>query len=325
MSTPLERAAGVLDAGLDLLIVPSFTRLGPAVRRKLFHWEAPDVAGRVIAVTGPTSGLGKATVERLAEGGAHLVLLARNPDKAAELVVDLERRGAESVAFVEVDLADAEALDRAGAELGGLDRLDALVHNGGALFNDRRVTDDGIEMTLAVHVLAPYTLTALARPALRRGHDPRVVTVSSGGMYSKAIDLDDVQNERGYTGSGAYAKAKRMQIVMTQYWAEQLASDGIGAHAMHPGWAATPGVTESLPGFEKVMKPLLRTADEGADTIVWLTSAPGSELGTGGFWLDRRRRPTAYLPGTATSPTDSARLIAVIHTLVAARSDQVTD
>jgi hypothetical protein len=77
---------------------------------------------------------------------------------------------------------------------------------------------------------------------------------------------------------------------------------------MHPGWAATKGVSDALPGFEKIVGPLLRTAEEGADTMVWLAAAPGEEIGTDGFWLDRRRRPEAYLPGTRTTSARAAEL-----------------
>jgi hypothetical protein len=83
---------------------------------------------------------------------------------------------------------------------------------------------------------------------------------------------------------------------------------------MHPGWVATPGLAESLPRFNRLASPLLRSPDEGADTITWLCAAPAGEIGNGGLWLDRRRRPRAYLPGTATSPDDSRQLW---HRLVA--------
>jgi NAD(P)-dependent dehydrogenase (short-subunit alcohol dehydrogenase family) len=140
-------------------------------------------------------------------------------------------------------------------------------------------------------------------------------------MYTKAIDLEDFQNEKNYNGSIAYAKAKRMQIVMTEHWADTYGPLGVGAHAMHPGWAATPGVSDALPGFERIMKPLLRTAEEGADTIVWLTSASESDLGPGGFWLDRRRRPTSYIGRTRTSDADAVRVLERIADLATARSE----
>ena len=296
------------DDALDALIVPSFTKIGPALRRRWFDWTEPDVAGRRIAITGPTSGLGMATAERLAAGGADLVLMARNPDKLDALGARLADAGAAGITPIVVDLSDLTAVRRAGDELGALDRLDALVHNGGALHNERQVTDDGLELTFATHVVAPFILTQRAIPALERGEDPRIVTVSSGGMYSQPISLSDIQTTKNYTGTLAYARAKRAQIDLTGEWALRLRPKGIGVHAMHPGWSATPGVSDALPGFEKVVGPLLRSPEEGADTIVWLTSAPGGEIGTDGFWLDRRRRPEAYLPRTRTSSARIAEL-----------------
>lgn len=302
---PLRSAA---DAVLDALIVPSFTKIGPAIRSKMFDWSDPDVSGRTVAITGPTSGLGQAAAERLAKGNANLVLLARNPEKLEALAERLETMGTGSVSSIVVDLADRIAVRAAGDQLGTLDSLDALVNNGGALLNTRTETDDGLEVTFATHVVAPFILTERALPALERGSDPRVVTVSSGGMYGNPISLSDLQTTKNYSGTLAYSRAKRAQVDLTGEWALRLAPKGITAHAMHPGWSATPGVSEALPGFEKVIGPLLRSPEQGADTIVWLTAAPNDEIGTDGFWLDRRRRPEAYLPNTRTTSARAAQL-----------------
>jgi len=302
---PLRSAA---DAVLDALILPSFTKIGPAVRSRMFDWTDPDVTGRTIAITGPTSGLGLAAAERLAKGGANLVLLARNPSKLDALAARLTPMGVGRVSSIVVDLGDREAVRAAGDELGALDSLDALVNNGGALMNTRTETADGLELTFATHVVAPFILIERAIPALERGNDPRVITVSSGGMYGNPISLRDLQTTKNYTGTLAYSRAKRAQVDLTGEWALRLAPKGITVHAMHPGWAATPGVSDSLPGFEKIIGPLLRSPEQGADTIVWLTSAPESEIGTDGFWLDRRRRPEAYLPNTRTTSARAAQL-----------------
>ncbi len=309
----LRRADDVLDA----LIVPSFTRLGPAIRRRVFDWQDPELAGRTVAITGPTSGLGKATAQRLARANAHLVLIARNPTKLETLAEELTELGAASTQSILCDLSDLAACREAGDALGALSSLDALVHNGGALHGERQVTGDGIELTFATHVVAPFVLTSGAVPALAKGDDPRIVTVSSGGMYSAGLDLDDLQNERDYQGANAYAKAKRAQLDLTGEWALRLSPMGISVHAMHPGWAATPGVTEALPAFDKFLGPLLRSPDEGADTIVWLCGVPSDRIGTDGFWLDRRRRPEAYRPGTRTSSADVAELWERVQALAA--------
>ncbi len=308
----------VADGVLDALIVPSFTKIGPAVRRRMFDWTEPDVAGKRIAITGPTSGIGEAAARRLAELGAELILIARNPSKLDALVTELETLGDGPFTTIVADLGDFDAVRAAGETLGQLDRLDVLAHNGGALHEERSTvvgpTGDDLELTLATHVIAPFLLSHLALPALRPSDDGRIITMSSGGMYSQGLKLDDLQTTSGYSGTTAYARAKRGQVDLTERLAERWKADGISVHAMHPGWAATPGVSDALPGFDKAIGPLLRTADEGADTLVWLCGAP-AEIGTGGFWLDRRRRPTGYLPGTKSSRADVDRYFHAINTL----------
>ncbi len=304
------RAVERLDDGLDALVVPSFTRIGPALRRRWFAWQAPDLRGLRIAVTGPTSGLGLAAVHQMARAGADVVLLARNPAKAAAVADDLAATGVE-VTVVELDLARLASAEEAGTRLADLDRLDALVHNGGGLHATRTLSADGIELTLATHVVAPFLLTARALPALERApQGGRVITVTSGGMYTQRLHLDDLQTAHGYQGSVAYARSKRAQVVLTGQWAERLAAAGsaVTTHAMHPGWARTPGLSEALPRFERVLSPLLRSPDEGADTITWLCGAPAREISSGRLWLDRRPRPTVYRPGTGTSAADAREL-----------------
>ena len=296
------------DDILDALIVPSFTRIGPALRRRVFDWTEPDVSDLRIAVTGPTSGLGLATARRLAAGGAEVLLLARNRSKAEAVKAELDAGARHRCSIVELDLADLASATKAGEALGELDHLDALVHNGGALHDARQLSADGIELTLATHVVAPHLVTVLALPALERADAARIITVTSGGMYSQRLHLDDLQIESGYKGAVAYARAKRAQVDLNQVWADRLSSTPVTVHAMHPGWADTPGVADALPGFGRLLGRLLRTPEEGADTIVWLCGAPADDIGSGQLWLDRRPRPTGYLPGTKTSAADVDRL-----------------
>ena len=114
------------------------------------------------------------------------------------------------------------------------------------------------------------------------------------------------REDRPWNGSRVYAQAKRAQIDLVHEATER--AERPLQVAMHPGWADTPGVEAALPGFRKVMGPLLRDPKAGADTAVWLTSAPASDLEPGAFYLDRRPRGTVRWPGTATSPTDRHRL-----------------
>jgi NAD(P)-dependent dehydrogenase (short-subunit alcohol dehydrogenase family) len=128
-------------------------------------------------------------------------------------------------------------------------------------------------------------------------------------MYTAPLKLDDPQYRGGtYKGGTAYARTKRMQVALARFWGEKLVSDGVHLHAMHPGWANTPGVVDSLPGFNKVMGPLLRNAEQGADTAVWLAAADEPGRSAGLFWHDRAVRPEHYLPMTKESEDERERL-----------------
>jgi dehydrogenase/reductase SDR family protein 12 len=146
--------------------------------------------------------------------------------------------------------------------------------------------------------VGPFRLTSLLRPLLAAGDYPRIITMASGGLYGQGISMSDLQTTKDYTGTRAYARAKRAQLLLNGLWATELSGDNISVYTMHPGWADTPGVADALPGFGKLLGPLLRSAEEGADTLAWLATEPTSELGNGGFWLDRRRRPEHRLPTT---------------------------
>jgi dehydrogenase/reductase SDR family protein 12 len=188
-------------------------------------------------------------------------------------------------------------------------RLDVLVNNAGVMTAERTLSADGVELTFAVNVLAPFLLTELLLEPLRRAAPSRIINVSSGGMYTQRLRADDLQSELGdFDGTSAYARSKRAEVILTEMWSQRLEDSAVAVHAMHPGWADTPGVRSSLPRFYRLTRPLLRTAAQGADTIVWLGAAPQSALGSGGFWHDRARRPAYLLPGTRETPADRERL-----------------
>jgi len=100
-----------------------------------------------------------------------------------------------------------------------------------------------------------------------------------------------------YSGVAAYARVKRAQVALNAQWAARTRGSRIAFHAMHPGWVATPGIAQALPGFSRLMRPLLRTPAQGADTIVWLASADPEALPSGQFWHDRRTRKVYRRPG----------------------------
>lgn len=315
--TPSARAAAaaVADTALEVSVVGSFSRIGLAARGHLlpeFTVGEPSARGQLAVVTGATSGLGLATATGLARRGMSVHFLARNPAKAKQ-AQQLIKAAAAPGAEVSYGLADVEDLDsvrRFASDTGSAhERIDVLIHNAGAMHTRYQTGASGIELTVTGHVLAPFLLTHLLLPALATAAPARVITVSSGGMYTQRLDMASlVMPASGYHGATAYARAKRAQVTLNREWARRYAGTGVAFHAMHPGWADTPGVVSSLPRFHQLMKPILRSPQQGADTIEWLAAAPADELGSGKFWHDRRPRSQYRLPRTRESGAAAAQL-----------------
>jgi NAD(P)-dependent dehydrogenase (short-subunit alcohol dehydrogenase family) len=267
--------------------------------------------GKVVLVTGGTSGLGLAAAEGFARLGAAVRLAVRSEQRGERARAQIAARSPSSDVQVDLcDLSDLKSVRRFAKLLcGETGRLDVLVNNAGTLASERMLSVDGIELTFATNVLGPFLLTSLLVPLLEQSKPARIVNVSSGGMYTQRTHLDDLQMEHGdFDGPTAYARSKRAQVILTELWAERLRGTGVVVHAMHPGWADTPGLKSSLPRFYGLTKRLLRTPQEGADTIVWLGAAPEPARSSGGFWHDRRQRPTHRVPWTKQTPEDRERL-----------------
>jgi dehydrogenase/reductase SDR family protein 12 len=302
-----------VDALIEVPVVTSFTRIGFGVRRQLEHWtplESYDLSGRVIVLTGATSGLGRAAATQLARCGATLVLVGRNADRNDTVVAEMiDATGNDAIAQVAADMGDyGQVRVLAERVLSDHDRLDVLIHNAGALTSDRREAPDGTEATVASQVVGPFLLTGLLLERLAAAAPSRVLTMSSGGMYTAKLTVSGLQmSASDYKGAEQYARAKRAQVALNQEWAARFGHTGIHFHALHPGWADTPGVDASLPTFSKLMGPLLRTAEQGADTLAWLAADETSLESNGLFWLDRRPRSTHKLRSTRTSDTAERR------------------
>lgn len=320
MNAVTRPAALLADAALEASVVGSFTSLGYRSRSRLFGFRGtdgsvPGLDGRRFVVTGGTSGLGRAAALALAGLGADVIITGRSPSRAHDAAEQInEAVGGRRVSGAALDLSDFVSVDAFAASLAGSERLDALVNNAGALTHGFVRTVDGHEMTHQTHVLAPFRLTERLLPLLRDTPDSVVVTVSSGGMYLQTLDVAAPESdERGYDGVRAYAMAKRAQVLLNQEWARRT-PQGPAFHAMHPGWADTPGVVDALPGFHRLMGRWLRTPEQGADTAVWLAAGGAGAHGSGQFWLDRRSRRINRLPWTAHTPAQRADLFDRVRT-----------
>ena len=308
---------GLLDRALDLAVAPGFTKLGWAIRSRGFG-PLPDASGKTFVITGATAGLGLAAAEMCVRAGASVVLIARNPERGAEALEHLAplRAKGQHVVFVPCDMADLEQVRKLGGNLAKAHpKIDALVLNAGVLLQDRVITDDGIELAWATNVVGPFLLEQMLLGSLEAARG-RVVLVTSGGAYTERLALPEVDlSGSDYDGPAVYARTKRAQIALAQLQSEQLGGRGIAVHAVHPGWADTPGVQSSLPTFRRVTAPLLRTAEQGADTIAWLAIEDPRLLGSGLLWHDRMPRPRTRIPGHSETPDQRASLEADLRRL----------
>ncbi len=298
----------LLDGLLDRSIFFSFDRSGYLRHQRLFDPADLDrsLQGQVCLVTGANSGLGYAVSHGLAEREATVHMLCRSGERGAAARDAISAQTGNAAVYLEG--VDVSSLESVAAFVAGFSpaRVDVLVHNAGVLPDAREMTADGLERTVATHLVGPFLLTRLLAPRLR---DARVIFVSSGGMYTKRLDVDALTRLEGrYDGVEAYAQTKRAQVVLSEQLARELAASGTTVNAMHPGWAATPGVERSLPRFWRAMENRLRTPVQGADTALWLAVAERPKGQTGLFWFDRRPVPTHLLPWTRERPAERQRL-----------------
>jgi len=303
-----EVTIGLFDPLLDKSIFFSFDRSG--YRRHASGFDADDLdismGGKVCVVTGANSGLGFEVARGLAAREATVHMLCRNAVRGEEARTAItDEHGNTDVHVHMVDLSRLGSIRRF-AEAFAVPQLDVLVHNAGLLPLDRELTEDGLELTVATHLVGPFLLTQLLREKLSGA---RIVFVSSGGMYSKRLDVGAMfSNEGDYDGVAAYAMTKRGQVVLAELLADELVTIGATVNSMHPGWAATKGVEHSLPRFWKMMRNRLRNPEEGADTALWLAVAEQVEGRTGEFWFDRKPVPTHLMRRTREDKLERRRL-----------------
>lgn len=279
---------GLWDTLLDRTIYYSFDRSGFLRHGKqldLGHLDV-DMAGKKCLITGANSGLGLAATKGLARRGSTVILACRDESRgqqALEIVKD--ETGNKDVHLEIVDMSSLSSV-RALVERLAQTKIDVLIHNAGLLPLERKLTDEGLELTVATHLVGPFLLNWLLQESLVGG---RIIFVSSGGMYAKRLNVETMlQNDGPYDGVAAYAMTKRGQVVLAEMWAERLKENATIVSAMHPGWAKTPGVEKSLPRFWKRMQNRLRTPEEGADTAVWLAVSQAAAKKSGSFWFDRK-------------------------------------
>jgi len=253
--------------------------------------------GKTVIITGATSGIGEVAAVRLAEKGARIVFTARDKVRADDTMAALRKAGPNADhALHMADLSRLSEMKRVGAKLAQESQIDVLINNAGALFNKRRETEDGLEMTFALNHMAYFVITNLLLPKLKSGG--RIVTVASNAHRGARLDFDDLQTRRGYVGFPVYSKSKLCNILFNRELARRIAGTGVTANCLHPGFVATRFGDDSgglMRTVLKVAKPIgAISPEEGAKTIIYLASSPQVEDISGEYFYEcKPATPTA--------------------------------
>ena len=251
--------------------------------------------GKVVVITGGTSGIGEVAAETLAQMGARIILVARNKSRAEATIVRLRRSGpgvAHSVYFA--DLSRLAEMKRLAAEIADREPpIDILINNAGALFGTRRLTEDGLEYTFALNHMSYFVVTEGLRERLLASGGARVINTASAAHQGATLDFDDLQSAKNFRAMTAYGRSKLCNILFTRQLARSLQGTNVTANCLHPGFVATRFADESgglISRFAWLAKLFAISPAEGAQTIVYLASSPEVANVTGQYFY--KCRPT---------------------------------
>ncbi|HVU01288.1 MAG TPA: SDR family oxidoreductase [Polyangiaceae bacterium] len=248
--------------------------------------------GKVMIVTGPTSGIGEVTAKELARRGAHVVLVCRSRDKGDTLRSEITRNGG-TATLVLSDFESLADVRRAATEiLEKVPKIDVLVNNAGAIQTERRNTKDGIELTFGVNHLAPFLFTNLLLDRLKASAPSRIVNVASRAHKRGGFDLEDVEMKKGYVPFVAYCRSKLANVLFTYELARRLEGTTVTTNALHPGVIAS-GFGRNTPGTFKTLvriaAPFMWTPEKGAQTSLKLATDPSLAAVTGKYFDEKGR------------------------------------
>lgn len=234
---------------------------------------------KTIVITGATSGIGEVAAVRLAQQGARIIFTARSRERALATLKKLNAvNGAVPHMYHLADLSLLADMKRVGTALAEEAQIDVLVNNAGALFNRRRQSDDGLEMTFALNHMSYFVITCLLLEKLKATPGARIVSTASGAHRGARLNFDDLQSQRGYRGWTAYSRSKLCNILFTRELARRLAASKATANCFHPGFVATRfgeasgGLVEKLVGVAKNVGAI--SPEDGAKTLIHLAASP---------------------------------------------------
>jgi NAD(P)-dependent dehydrogenase (short-subunit alcohol dehydrogenase family) len=249
--------------------------------------------GKVVVITGATSGIGRAAAERLAQLGARLVVIARDRSRGAAALARLKALApgaAHSVRYA--DLSRLAETQRVGEEIAGAEpRVDVLINNAGAIFSRRHVTPEGLERTFALNHMSYFILTGVLRNSLIAAAPARIVNTASNAHRVGHIDFDDLQSAKAYRPFPVYGTSKLCNILFTRELARRLAGQGVTANSLSPGFVATRFGDEAGALYAvgvRLAKLFAKSPEEGAKTMLYLATSPEVANASGQFFHECR-------------------------------------
>jgi NAD(P)-dependent dehydrogenase (short-subunit alcohol dehydrogenase family) len=278
------------------------------------------MSGRVVVITGATSGIGRATALGLAEIGASMILIGRSRGRLASTSDDIvHRAGGPAPTLLCADLSSLTQVRHLAAEVRKrVSRLDVLINNAGTIVGDRRLTADGYEYTFALDHLSPFLLTNLLLDLTISSAPSRIITVSSSAHFLGRIRFDDLMMENNYSAFGAYCQAKLANVLFTYELARRLSGTGVTANCLNPGGVRTHFGDEASGALRAglvLARPFEQSPERGARTPIYLASSPEAGCVTGRYFVRRkvhRSSPASYDGGSARRLWEvSARLTAL--------------
>lgn len=287
---------------------PSFTRIGYAARLLPFRPTPRDFTGQRWLITGATGGIGRAAALLAARKGAQVFAVGRNLDALESLAG--EGAGLEGTIIpVVCDLSSVAAIEKMARNWKISNELNVLVNCVGILNRAYSATQEGFETTYTTNLLGHFHLTETLAEVGCLAKGATIINVTSGGMFNVPLNLPMIdQGKKGFNGFAAYASHKRAQVALTDYWRAAFHNLDIDVYVVHPGWADTAGVQSSLPTFRKILRPILRDADQAADTIIWLAATRPKTIDDR-VWFDRKQRTTHAYAHTRQPQTTVTALI----------------
>ncbi len=249
--------------------------------------------GKVVVITGATSGIGQVAARRLADMGARLVLVARDKQRGEAALAQLPRGDPRILHSIHYgDLSRISEMKRLAAEIGTAERrIDVLINNAGALFGSRQATEDGLELTFAINHMAYFVLTNGLQERLFASAPARIVNTASGAHRGRELDFNDLQSRNGYSGVKVYGRSKLCNILFTRELARRWKGGGVTANCLHPGFVATrfgDGSGGFLGHAVHIAKTFAISPERGADTIVYLASSPDVAAVSGEYFYKCR-------------------------------------